>query len=238
MFITTANTTGTIPPALLDRMEVIEFPGYIEEEKLEIASHFLIPRQLEENGLETGELHFPTRLCMRIIREYTYEAGVRNLEREIGQDLPQGGAPESREDGASHRRSGPPAVERFLGPPQFFNLEAERQDEVGVATAVAWTENGGEIMPVEVLLLEGKGNLQITGQIGSVMQESAQAALSYHEVALAHVGHRCLRSSSRWISISISRKAPSPRMGPAPGSPSAPPWSRPSPGVKCSARSA
>jgi ATP-dependent Lon protease len=150
MFITTANTTATIPFALLDRMELIEFPGYIEEEKIEIARRFLIPRQMEENGLQGSEFRFTDLALKRLIREYTYEARV-----------------------------GSASVERFLGPPLFFNIEAERRNEVGVATAIAWTVNGGEIMPVEVLLVEGKGNLQITGQIGNVMQESAQAALSY-----------------------------------------------------------
>ncbi len=178
MFITTANTTSSIPPALLDRMELIEFPGYIEEEKLEIASHFLIPRQLEENGLESHELRFSEQALKRIIREYTYEAGVRNLEREIGRICRK--TARLKAEGKRHpSQIGADAVERFLGPPQFFNLEAELQNEVGVATAVAWTENGGEIMPVEVLLMEGKGNMQITGQIGNIMQESAQAALSF-----------------------------------------------------------
>ncbi len=178
MFITTANTTGTIPPALLDRMELIEFPGYIEEEKLEIANRFLIPRQLEETGMEGETERFSTPALQRIIREYTYEAGVRNLEREIGRALRK--VARMKAEGKKYpEHISPSLVERYLGPPQFFNQEAEHQNEIGVATAVAWTENGGEIMPVEVLLLEGKGNLQITGQIGNVMQESAQAALSY-----------------------------------------------------------
>jgi len=178
MFITTANTFGPIPPALLDRMEMIEFPGYVEEEKLEIAHRFLIPRQIEETGLNDGEVHLSDQALQRMIREYTYEAGVRNLEREIGRVCRK--IARLKAEGKRYpSHVGSSTIERFLGPPQFFNLEAERQDEVGVATAIAWTENGGEIMPVEVLLMEGKGNLQITGQIGSVMQESAQAALSY-----------------------------------------------------------
>jgi ATP-dependent Lon protease len=178
MFITTANTTSTIPPALLDRMEIIEFPGYIEEEKLEIARNFLIPRQIEENGLDDDELHFTDAALKRVVREYTYEAGVRNLEREIGRICRK--IARLKAEGRRHpSQIAPEAVERFLGPPQFFNLEAELQNEIGVATAVAWTENGGEIMPVEVLLMEGKGSLQITGQIGNIMQESAQAALSF-----------------------------------------------------------
>jgi ATP-dependent Lon protease len=178
MFITTANTASTIPPALLDRMEIIEFPGYIEEEKLEIATRFLIPRQIEENGLTENEVRFSIQALQRIIREYTYEAGVRNLEREIGK-VCRKVARLKAEGKKFPEMIGSASIEKFLGPPQYFSLEAEREDEVGVSTAVAWTENGGEIMPVEILIVEGKGNVQITGQIGNVMQESAQAALTY-----------------------------------------------------------
>jgi ATP-dependent Lon protease len=178
LFITTANTDVTIPPALLDRMEVIEFPGYIEEEKMEIARRFLIPRQVEENGLENEEIRFSEQALQRIIREYTYEAGVRNLEREIGRICRKIARLKAEEKHHPTQVSST-SIEKFLGPPQFFNLEAEREDEIGVATAVAWTANGGEIMPVEVLLIDGKGNLQLTGQLGEVMQESIQAALSY-----------------------------------------------------------
>jgi len=178
MFITTANTESTIPLALLDRMEVIEFPGYIEEEKLEIARRFLIPRQVDQNGLISGEVRFSVQALQRMIREYTYEAGVRNLEREIDR-ICRKLARKKAEKKQFPRQIGASSIEPFLGPPQFYNLEAERTDEIGVATAIAWTSNGGEIMPVEVLLMEGKGNLQLTGQLGEVMQESAQAALSY-----------------------------------------------------------
>jgi ATP-dependent Lon protease len=178
MFITTANTTATIPIALLDRMELIEFPGYIEEDKIEISRRFLIPRQMEENGLTGGEFKFTDLALKKLIREYTYEAGVRNLEREIGRISRKIARIKAEKKRYPHR-VGSASVEKLLGPPPFFNLEAERRNEVGVATAIAWTVNGGEIMPVEVLLVEGKGNLQITGQVGNVMQESAQAALSY-----------------------------------------------------------
>jgi len=178
MFITTANYTGTIPYALLDRMEIIEFPGYIEEEKLEIARRFLIPRQLNENGLQAGDIHFSEKALRKLIRDYTYEAGVRNFEREIASVTRK--VARLKAEGRRHpSKLEGETIERFLGPPQFYNQEAEREDEIGVATAVAWTEGGGEIMPVEVLLTEGKGGLQITGQIGNVMQESAQAALTY-----------------------------------------------------------
>ena len=178
MFVTTANTLGTIPPPLLDRMEVIEFPGYIEEEKLEIANRYLIPRQIEENGVDELNLTFEPDAVRRIIREYTYEAGVRNLEREIGRVSRK--IARMKAEGRKY-----PiiiiaeAIDKFLGPQQVFQTEAERTDEVGVVTSLAWTENGGEIMPVEVAVLEGKGGLQMTGQMGDVMQESGQAALTY-----------------------------------------------------------
>lgn len=178
MFVTTANYLGSIPPALLDRMEVIEFPGYIEEEKLEIANRYLIPRQVAENGLDGINLRFESEAVRRIIREYTYEAGVRNLEREIGKVLRK--VARLKAEGKKYPTLiSSEAVEKLLGPQQFFQPEAERSDEVGVVTSLAWTENGGEIMPVEVAILEGKGGLQMTGQIGDVMQESGQAALTY-----------------------------------------------------------
>ncbi len=178
MFITTANTLMTIPPALLDRMEVIEFTGYIEEEKMAIADRYLIPRQLEENGMEEVGLRFAADAMKRIIREYTYEAGVRNLEREIGKVCRK--VARFKAEGRQYPALiTPPMIEKLLGPVQYFQTEAERQDEVGVAAGMAWTENGGEIMFVEIAVLEGKGNLQITGQVGDVMQESAQAAMTY-----------------------------------------------------------
>jgi ATP-dependent Lon protease len=186
IFITTANTLGTIPPALLDRMEVIEFSGYIEDEKIEIAKRFLIPRQLDETGLDDEGIQFSEPSLMKIIREYTFEAGVRNFEREISRVLRKL-ARLKTEKKHYPKRITPQAIRNFLGPQQFFETEAEGEDEVGVATALAWTENGGEIMPVEVLILEGKGNLQITGQIGDVMQESAQAALSYIKSRSEHL---------------------------------------------------
>jgi ATP-dependent Lon protease len=178
LFITTANSLNSIPPALIDRMEVIEFPGYLEEEKVEIARRFLIPRQVEESGLKPEDVLFDDKALHKVIEEYTYEAGVRNLEREIGK-VCRKIARKKSEKKSFQSEIGKEAIEKHLGPPQYFISTAERQDETGVATAVAWTESGGEIMPVEVLIVEGKGNLQITGQIGEIMQESAQAALSY-----------------------------------------------------------
>ncbi len=178
LFITTANSTENIPPALLDRLEMIDFPGYIEEEKIEIAKQFLFNKQIHENGLNENDIHFKDQAIIRIIREYTYEAGVRNLEREIGRICRKIAKLKSLNKPV-HEVIEPGMLEKFLGPPQFFSFSAESDDGVGVSTAIAWTENGGEIMPVEVLIMEGKGNLQITGKIGDMMQESAQAALSY-----------------------------------------------------------
>ncbi|MGB4323590.1 MAG: endopeptidase La [Anaerolineaceae bacterium] len=177
-FITTANTITSIPPALLDRMEVIEFPGYIEEEKLTIARQFLIPEQLLENGLDEEQISISDEALKLIIRSYTYEAGVRNFEREIGSVLRKLATRKAEGEEFEHQVDAE-LVQKLLGPIEFFPMTAEAKDEVGMATAIAWTENGGEIMPIEVLVVNGKGNLQITGQIGEIMQESAQAALSY-----------------------------------------------------------
>jgi ATP-dependent Lon protease len=178
MFITTANSTENIPAALLDRMEVIEFPGYIEEEKIEIARRFLIPKQKIENGLVAEDFELESSALIKIIRDYTFEAGVRNLEREIGR-LCRKISRKKSENKNIPKSITTPYMASILGPSQYFSFEAESEDEVGVGTAVAWTENGGEIMPVEILTFEGKGNMQITGQVGEIMQESAQAALSY-----------------------------------------------------------
>lgn len=178
MFITTANILDPVPPALRDRMEVIEFPGYIEEEKLEIAKRFLVPRQLEQNGLDDTKLHFSDEALRHIIREYTYEAGVRNLEREIA-NVCRKVARRVADGKPPLQRITIQSLVKYLGPPQFTYGLAEEEDEIGVAMGIVWTEAGGDIMPVEVTLMEGKGNLLLTGQLGDVMQESGQAALSY-----------------------------------------------------------
>ncbi len=187
MFVTTANYLGSIPAALLDRMEVIEFPGYIEEEKLEIANRYLIPRQIEENGVSDIDLTFEIAALQRIIREYTFEAGVRNLEREIGR-ISRKVARLKAEEKKYPTNITADLIEKFLDPPQYIPPEVEKQDEVGVVQSLAWTENGGEIMPVEVAVLEGKGSLQMTGQLGDVMQELGQAALTYIKSRAAALG--------------------------------------------------
>jgi ATP-dependent Lon protease len=178
LFITTANILDPIPPALRDRMEEIEFPGYVDEEKLEIANRFLIPRQLEENGLEETPVAFTEGALRELIREYTYEAGVRNLERRIA-SICRKVARAVAEGEKPSRRVTVAMLNRYLGPPDFIRSLAEEEDGVGIAMGVAWTEGGGDLTPVEVALMPGKGNLTLTGHLGDIMQESAQAALSY-----------------------------------------------------------
>ena len=178
LFVTTANTLDPIPPALRDRMEVIDFSGYIEEEKVAIAQQFLIPKQLMEHGLTSEQLRIGETTIRSVIREYTFEAGVRNLDRELA-NLARKTARKVAEGRRHSHTITPKALDRFLGPPKYSFGLAEAKDEVGVATGVAWTEAGGDILPIEVTLLDGKGGLTLTGQLGEVMQESIQAALSY-----------------------------------------------------------
>ncbi len=178
MFITTANLVDPIPSALRDRMEILRLPGYTEEEKLEIARRYLLPRQLTENGLKPRDLLLSPEVLRRIIVYYTQEAGLRNLEREIG-SLCRKVARRLAEG-----EKGPFAItranlHRYLGPPRFLPEAEVEKDEVGVATGLAWTQVGGEILAVEATLLRGKGQLILTGQLGEVMKESGQAALSY-----------------------------------------------------------
>ncbi len=187
MFITTANILDPIPPALRDRMEVIEFPGYVDEEKLAIAHQFLIPRQLEAHGLQPDQVQFTTAALRAIIREYTYEAGVRNLERAIA-NICRKVARRLAEGKTAPRRITPGMLVKLLGPPQYTEWLVNETDEVGVANGLAWTEAGGDVMQVEVSLMDGKGNLTLTGQMGEVMQESAQAALTYARAHAKQLG--------------------------------------------------
>ncbi len=178
LFVCTANMLDPVPPALRDRMEIIELPGYVEDEKLAIARQFLVPRQLEEHGLSDEQLHFGEDALRLLIHEYTHEAGVRNLEREIAA-IARKAARRIAEDRRVHRTVTESAIRTYLGPGRYSYGAAEEQDEVGVATGVAVTPAGGDLITCEVALLEGKGNVTLTGQLGDVMRESAQAALSY-----------------------------------------------------------
>ncbi len=188
MFITTANILDPIPPALRDRMEVIEFPGYIEEEKVAIARHFLVPRQKEEHGLKSSP-SFSEEALRTLIREYSYEAGVRNLEREIA-NICRKIARLIAEGKRAPTHITKESLAKYLGPARFSYGMAEESDEIGVATGVAVTDAGGDTLSIEVTLMPGKGGLQLTGQLGEVMQESAQAALSYARTNAKSLGLR------------------------------------------------
>ncbi len=178
MFITTANVTDTIPSALKDRMEIIEIPGYTEEEKLQIALKYLIPRQIKEHGLSPDNISIPAATVKRIISHYTQEAGVRNLEREIG-SLCRKVARKIAEGQKGPFKITPQKLRTYLGLPKYRPEMEVEESEVGVATGLAWTPYGGEILRVEAIVMKGKGNLVLTGQMGDIMQESAKAALSY-----------------------------------------------------------
>jgi ATP-dependent Lon protease len=178
MFITTANLVDPIPSALRDRMEIIRLAGYTEEEKLEIVRRHLLPRQLQENGLTARDFKISNEVIKQVIMNYTLEAGLRNLEREIG-SLCRKVARRIAEG-----EKGPFAISRgnlhlYLGPPRYLPEGEVEKDEVGVATGLAWTQVGGETLAVEASLMKGKGQLTLTGQLGDVMKESGQAALSY-----------------------------------------------------------
>ncbi len=178
LFICTANITDTIPPALLDRMEVIRLPGYSHEEKLQIARKYLIPRNLNEHGLTDEHLEITDDALSLIVRQYTREAGVRNLNREIA-NICRKVARRLAEGISEKVVVTPENLAEFLGPPKFVEDFAERQPRVGVANGLAWTPFGGSVLVVETTKMPGKGNLILTGHLGEIMKESAQAALSY-----------------------------------------------------------
>jgi ATP-dependent Lon protease len=178
MFITTANQLEPIPPALRDRMEVIALPGYTEQEKVHIALKYLIPRQLAEHGLKRQQLVIQKEALASIIRQHTREAGVRNLERAIA-IICRRTARRLVEGRATHVVITPKNIKDFLGPAEYFSDTVERTTEPGIGTGLAWTSAGGDILFIEATLMPGKGNLTLTGSLGDVMRESAQAALSY-----------------------------------------------------------
>jgi ATP-dependent Lon protease len=206
-FIATANVLHTIPPALQDRMEVIRLSGYTEFEKMEIARRFLVPKQMKATGLAPEHLEFQDAGLMTLIQKYTREAGVRNLEREIGnvcrKVARQIVMAESAAEEKSAKKGGKkeeqavehvkmvvdgPKVQQLLGPPRFRDLGTEKKPEVGMATGLAWTEVGGQVLTTEATIMEGRGRLTITGKLGDVMQESAQAAMSFIRSRAAMLG--------------------------------------------------
>jgi ATP-dependent Lon protease len=179
IFITTANLLEPIPAALRDRMEIIEVPGYTEVEKLAIARDFLLPKALDSHGLLPDQMIVTDDALRRIIREYTEESGVRNLEREIGSVCRKIARRFASDDPPTQITIDEEAVVEHLGVPRYEFGLAEEQDEIGVATGAAVTSVGGDLLSIEVMLMEGKGDLILTGQLGEVMQESARAAISY-----------------------------------------------------------
>ena len=179
LFITTANTLFTIPPALQDRMEIIRLPGYTEFDKLNIAKQFLVKKQSEANGLKPENIYFSDGGIYEIIRRYTREAGVRNLEREIASVCRKVAKKVVKNGPETRIRVMEKSVAKYLGVPKYHYGRAEEKDEIGLAVGLAWTEVGGELLGIEAATMPGKGGLTITGKLGDVMQESAQAALTY-----------------------------------------------------------
>lgn len=177
-FLATANTVSTIPPALLDRMELIELTGYTEEEKVKIAKQYLIPRQMKRNGLKAKDIHFTDLLIRRVIEGYTREAGVRELERTIGSLCRKVGKKMVLQDDSLPALNAK-TLEKYLGPVKFMPMAEEHPDAVGRVNGLAWTMAGGEVLDTEAVTIKGKGNLILTGQLGDVMKESAETAYTY-----------------------------------------------------------
>jgi ATP-dependent Lon protease len=178
MFLTTGNLTDPIPSALKDRMEIINLPGYTDLEKLKIARTFLLPRQMEENGIDPKRLEISDKAILLMISQYTQEAGLRNLERELA-SICRKVARRVAEGKKEKTKINTKNLHQFLGPPSYLPNEEQKRNEVGLATGLAWTETGGEILHVEASTTPGKGSLILTGHLGDVMKESAQAALTY-----------------------------------------------------------
>jgi len=189
MFVATANVMDPIPPALRDRLEVLELPGYTREEKLNISKQFLVPKQLEEHGLSKDRILFDEAAISEVIDSYTREAGVRSLEREMANVIRAIAVLVAENKAAEIERITPERIAEFLGPAKHFSEVAERTAEPGVATGLAWTPVGGDILFIEATKMTGKGQLVLTGQLGDVMKESAQAALSF------------IRSRTRWLGL-------------------------------------
>ncbi len=221
-FICTANVLDTIPPALRDRMEVLTIPGYTEEEKSEIARAHLVPRQQEEHGLTDENIEFDETAIRSVINQYTREAGVRNLDREIA-NICRKVARRIVEGESEKAVVNADTVTELLGPVRFFREVSERTDQPGISVGLAWTQVGGEILFVESSRMRGKGKLTITGRLGDVMKESALAALTWIRSNAAQLGSTTT-SSRRAISIFTSRRARSPRTVRRPASR----WPRPS----------
>lgn len=215
MFITTANVIDPILSALRDRMEIITIPGYTEEEKLGIARRFLLPRQLEEHGITEKHFRLMDPALQRIISHYTREAGVRNLEREIANAMRKV-AKRVAEGKVKLHTITPTTLQKYLGVPKYMPETEKEKDQIGVATGLAWTESGGEILHIEATVMKGKGQLTLTGHLGDVMKESAQAALSYVRSQAQRLGIKPVTFSKTDIHIHVPAGA-IPKDGPSAG---------------------
>jgi len=214
-FILTANVLDTIPAPLRDRMEVIEIGGYTEEEKAQIAQQFLVPRQMRDSGLNSSRIEIDEGAIRRIIREYTFEAGVRGLDRELGAIMRR--VAKRIAEGRRHKASiNSVRVPAYLGSQKYFPTEAEEADQVGVATGLAWTAAGGDLTTVEVMALPGRGSMQLTGQLGDVMKESAQAALTFTRARAQVLGLPALFHETNDIHVHLP-SASIPKDGPSAG---------------------
>jgi ATP-dependent Lon protease len=216
MFITTANILDTIPPALRDRLEIINFPGYTEEEKFQIAKKFLVPKQVTSHGLSKNNVEITDATVKEVVSKYTREAGVRELEREIAAVLRKVAKKVATGKKQKKIRITPKQITSYLGPTKFTKTIAEKQDEVGMSTGLSVTAAGGEILFVEVTLMAGKGQLILTGQLGDVMKESAQAALSYVKSRASVLGLAETFASKMDVHIHVPEGAV-PKEGPSAG---------------------
>jgi len=215
LFVTTANTLWSLPPALEDRLEVIEFSSYTEDEKVEISRKFLIPRQYEQNSLQGHPLEIDEDALRLLVREYTYESGVRELERQIA-TICRKLARQIAEEKPAELHVTADHLLGLLGPSLFPQDEANKTDEVGLVTGLAWTANGGEITPIEVAMMDGKGEVQVTGQVGEVMQESIQAAYAYLRSRAKEYGFKLKGMEKKDIAIHMPEAATS-KDGPSAG---------------------
>jgi ATP-dependent Lon protease len=188
MFICTANYLYNIPPALVDRMEIIRLPGYLENEKIEIAKSFLVPKQIAAAGLGKSDLKLGPPTLHALVNHYTREAGVRSLEREIAALCRKVAKQKAGGKLKSRVNITPQTLAKYLGPTRYFESAVERSSRIGVANGLAWTEFGGDVLTIEVSILPGKGDLLLTGKLGDVMRESGQAALSYTRARAAKLG--------------------------------------------------
>ena len=218
MFVTTANVLDTIPPALRDRLEVIHFAGYTQQEKFRIAKDFLLKKQMEAHGLSSARVQFADSAIKFIIEHYTREAGVRTLEREMAAVLRKV-AKQVAEGKKTKVIVTDSNVPKFLGPIKLSSTLIEKKDEIGMSTGLAWTEAGGDVLFIEVALMPGKGQLILTGQLGDVMKESCQAAMSYIRARARALGLETKSFIKKSMCMCMSRKAQCPKTGHRPESP-------------------